>query len=286
MKNFNHGKWFLEFMSDDGGRIGALAYEGIDILRRKPVSFSPPEKDYGLYETRPVYGYDDCFPSVDACKFPSGLDWNVPDHGELCWLKWDSNELENGLEFKVASRVLPLVFTRRIIFSENVLTWDFEVQNNGMASIPFLHVMHPLMPLGAVTGLELPAFLSVFDEKNKKETSFSDASVFSEDLLRLPKGTFNMFVLRNICSGMMSISFKGEFKMAIEFPESIFPCLGIWWNNSGYPDEDGCRRCECAFEPLPGYCSSIEKCVREGAFMTVLPEASSRWKIKWTVSRI
>jgi len=283
MKNFHHGKWFLEFIPGDGGRISALSYDGIDILCRRPLSFCPPQKDYGLYETRPVYGYDDCFPSVDACKFPSGLNWKVPDHGELCWLDWECRELKNSLEFKVSSKVLPTVFTRRMLFSENVLTWDFEVQNNGMASIPFLHVMHPLMPLNTVTGLELPGFLSVFDEVNKKEIAFSDPIVFSEYLLSLHKGTFNMFVLRNICSGRMSFSLKKGLKADIEFPENIFPCLGIWWNDSGYPDEDGRRRCECALEPLPGYSSSLEECIREGHFMMVPSEAFLKWKIVWTL---
>src|SRR5690625_5632388 len=45
--------------------------------------------------------------------------------------------------------------------------------------------------------------------------------------------------------------------VTMRFPLNHFPTLGIWWNNLAYPDEDGCRRDECAFEPVPGTTSHL-----------------------------
>ena len=82
------GKWFMQCIPEDGARISVLKYNGHDLLTSKPESFKPPEKFYGEFETRPVYGYDDCFPSVDPCIYPSEQ-FGIRDHGELCWQEWD-----------------------------------------------------------------------------------------------------------------------------------------------------------------------------------------------------
>jgi hypothetical protein len=64
------GRWTLDCSLADGARIGRLQFDGIDLLTRAPAAFRPPAGDYGDYELRPVYGYDDCFPTVDR-TFPS-----------------------------------------------------------------------------------------------------------------------------------------------------------------------------------------------------------------------
>ena len=64
------GPWLVEFTLKDGGRLDRLTYNNINLLTVEPDKFQPPQSDYGEYETRPVYGYDDCFPSVETCKFP------------------------------------------------------------------------------------------------------------------------------------------------------------------------------------------------------------------------
>jgi len=87
--SFRFKHWFVRYAPSDGGRIGILRYKGIDLLTTAPDCFKPPLEDFGAYELRPVYGYDDCFPSVSACRYP-GLTWEVPDHGEVCWLPLSS----------------------------------------------------------------------------------------------------------------------------------------------------------------------------------------------------
>ncbi len=47
------------FDPDDGARIGRLSYKGMDLLTTPLEQKQVPAKDYGKFETRPVYGYDD-----------------------------------------------------------------------------------------------------------------------------------------------------------------------------------------------------------------------------------
>ena len=81
-------KWQILYAPDDGARILELNYAGHKLLTPEPAVFRPPDRSYGEFETRPVYGYDDCFPTVDPCTYP-GNDFECRDHGQLCWQKWD-----------------------------------------------------------------------------------------------------------------------------------------------------------------------------------------------------
>ena len=62
------GNWHVSCLPKDGGRLKKLSYAGHNLLTGKPMVFRPPSENYGRYETRPVYGYDDCFPTVDVCR--------------------------------------------------------------------------------------------------------------------------------------------------------------------------------------------------------------------------
>ncbi len=95
-KAVKFGRWMIEYDLDNGARLNRLCFDKFDLLTTNPENFRPPSEDYGEYETRPVFGYDDCFPSVDQCNYP-GMDWKIPDHGELCWLKWNVEAQGNRL---------------------------------------------------------------------------------------------------------------------------------------------------------------------------------------------
>jgi hypothetical protein len=282
MKEARYGSWKVVFDSDDGARINSLMYEKTELLTTAPEAFHPSERDYGTYETRPVYGYDDCFPSVNVCTYP-GTDWEVPDHGEICWLPWQVEEKSERLIFSVRSKNLPLGFRREMYFSEKELTWEFSVSNPGDKAQPFQHVMHPLMPLNAISDFELPEFDFVFDEIAQKSIDLPDGWAVRDFLLSQPSGTTNMLFLQNIHKGRMIWTYRSGLCVEALFSEKYFPSIGIWWNNSAYPDENGCRRNECAFEPIPGMNSTLADAYRSGHHLLVDAGRSFNWRIHWLV---
>ncbi len=284
-REFRYKKWFVKYTPEDGARIDKLNFDGVDLITTKPTGFRPPEKDYGKYETRPVYGYDDCFPSVSECPYP-GHDWMVPDHGEVCWLSsWNVIEKEDRLLFSVESEALPLLLKRELCFNGGVLQWFFEVHNQGKETLSFQHVVHPLMPLKDIVGLQLPGFLNVFDDINQKVLDLKTPEGLHKYLLQQPEGTANMLFLHAVHEGKLSLYFKSGIILEIHFPHDLFPSLGIWWNNSGYPDENGIRRNECAFEPVPGSNSSLEDAYKEGLCFSLLPGEKMSWKIDWKMTK-
>lgn len=280
---FNFGPWSLEYIPADGGRISRLRFNGIDILTREPGSFKAPKRDYGLYETRPVYGYDDCFPSVNECTYPDS-EWHIPDHGEVCWIPWEVESNTDTLIFKVESRNLPVCLTRELRFGNNQLNWIFGVENRGMKILPFQHVMHPLMPLSAITDVRLPKFGSLFDEIKQKILPLSDPQSVRKFLLSQPAGSTNMLFLQEITAGKMGWVFSEKIGIEASFSKDLFPTIGIWWNYDSYPDEEQCRRNECALEPIPGMNSTLSDAFRNRDHLEVYPGETFRWEILWSIS--
>ncbi len=280
---FRFKNWLVKYALWDGARIGRLRYRGIDLLTTTPDVFIPPVKDYGAYERRPVFGYDDCFPSVSACRYP-GLDWEVPDHGEVCWLPWNVSEKPDCLSFSVESGKLPMVLRRELHFSEDTLTWAFEVCNREGKTLPVQHVIHPLMPLKDIAGLQIPGFTSVFDDIHQSFLDITTPGRLQDFLLEQPEGTASMLFLRGVGNGKIVLEFISGLKLEMIFPSELFPTLGVWWNNSGYPDEEGIRRNECAFEPVPGSDTSLETAHREGTCLYLPPYGRVNWTIEWKIS--
>lgn len=282
-QEFHYGSWYVEYSSKDGASLNRLCYDGFDLLTTKPETFHSPSTDYGRYETRPVYGYDDCFPTVDSCVFPD-LDWTVPDHGELCWLSWKTSAKSDRLSFSVSSKTLPLLFKREMHFTETGITWAFEVLNESDKILPFQHVMHPLMPLHEIVHVDLPPFKSVINEISNQTMDLKNPEAVQDFLLNQASGTANMLLLQRVEIGKMSWTFRNGFRLEVTFPEKYFPTIGIWWNNSGYPDEEGCRRNECAFEPIPGPTSVLTEAYKDGSCLSVPPGKRFTWKIQWKIN--
>ncbi|MCA1809954.1 MAG: hypothetical protein ABR497_09455 [Kiritimatiellia bacterium] len=277
------GKWLVRYAPDDGGRICELAYDGTQLLTPAPSGFRPPRHDHGRYESRPVYGYDDCWPTVDACRYP-GTDWRIPDHGELCWERWQVTPGKDRLTFNTASIYLPATFRRTMIFRDNLLIWQFHVASAARRSLPFMHVMHPLMPLKHVTEITLPQFESVYDERRRRRSGWSTPRKLVQHLLSRRPGDCEMLILRRIRAGRFAVSLESGLLLEVVFLRGNFDALGVWWNNLGYPDETGQRRCECAFEPMQGGASSLTGALRQGGAWRLAPGAQMQWQIEWRIS--
>jgi hypothetical protein len=274
--------WHIQYTPDDGARISVLKYADFNLLSSGPLAFHPPERFSGEYETRPVYGYDDCFPTVDPCLYPTG-GHQCRDHGELCWQKWDTEVAGNSLICSTDSLQPRVNFKRILRFEGNSLTWRFEVSSLSAEHSVFLHVMHALLPVLQIKHIEIPECKKIIDEITSEETGLKSSGELGECLLAFHPGSFGMFLLKGIADGYVRLSFLNGVKLEIKFDHTIFPTLGIWWNNGGYP-EGGQLRTECAFEPIPGTCSDLAKSYRDGVYLSLIQGEKMCWEVIWTIT--
>jgi hypothetical protein len=280
----NIGNWAVQCIPEDGARISVLRYEGQDLLTANPAFFKAPEHFYGEYETRPVYGYDDCFPTVDSCVFQvESIEYK--DHGELCWLTWKVKIEESSMICSLDCLHPKVTFRRILEFDGNKLRWRFELENTSDKYLVFLHVMHALLPLNQIQSIKLPEFAKCFDDINLVEPALKNAVQMAGHLLEIQPGSYEMLLLNEIDSGTVKIGLQNSINLLMSFDNKLFPTLGIWWNNAGYPDEAGLRRSECAFEPIPGTCSNLVHSADDGVCFSVEAGKSMNWEIIWEISK-
>jgi hypothetical protein len=277
--DFNN--WHIQYAPDDGARIAALNYKGHDLLTSHPVIFKPPDRFYGEYETRPVFGYDDCFPTVDSCTYP-GSNFDCRDHGELCWQEWHTEVRGRSLICSTDCLQPAVNFKRILTFEGNRLAWRFEATSLSGEKSVFLHVMHALLPLHKISEIEISDCMNIFDEIKSEDSGLKSSADTVKHLLALQPGSFGMVLLKEIAEGFVKLRFTNGLKLEIGFNQKLFPTLGIWWNNGGYP-EGGQLRTECAFEPIPGTCSDLSKSFRDGVYLSVEPGKPMVWEITWEV---
>jgi hypothetical protein len=281
--HYESGPWQLECVPADGARLTCLRYNGYDLLTAAPKKFRPPAQDLGEYELRPVYGYDDCFPSIRPCPMPGFAGVSVRDHGNVCWLKWEVQPGTNRLDCRVASHALPVTFTRSIRFTDKSLTWHFEATNEGQADVPFLHAIHPMMPPEKIGAIELPGFAKAVSEMRSRDMEAQTPAGLVEHLLSRPEGTADMMLLQGVTEGRVKLSFLAGPAITMTFDAALFPTLGIWWNRRGYPDEAGLHRSESGFEPIPGTNSSLKDSAASGVCMTIPAGGKCTWEVLWTL---
>jgi hypothetical protein len=257
---------------------------GHDLLSINPTTFKPPDRFYGEYETRPVYGYDDCFPSVDPCIYPDEQ-FECRDHGELCWQEWQVQKKGNSLICYTDCLKPGVNFKRILEFTGNKLTWRFEVVNVSAKKLVFLHVMHALLPLKKIQYIKIPEFGKIVDEIKSVESGPKSSHELADNLITIQSGVYKMLLLKEISEGSIKLGFQKGLTLHISFDIKLFPTIGIWWNNAGYPEEEGLQRTECAFEPIPGTCSDLSKSFRDGIYLMAEPGKTLTWEINWTIEQ-
>ncbi len=276
--------WKAVCLPKDGARLSELSYEGQPLLTPVPEDFSPPEEDFGEYELRPVYGYDDCFPTVDQCTHPQSR-VVIPDHGELCWQQWQVRSNSDGLTAETRLNGYPLCFQRKMIFSSTQLTWQWRVENPGSAEYFFIHVMHPLLPLDQISHISLPPHSHVVDEEADCRFPVSGATEVADFLMRSARDRAYMLLLKDVSEGQISWRYLSGLKITSVFSTEQFPTVGIWWNPQAHPPEPGKQRNECALEPIPGAASSLDKSYRQNCCMTVPAHGELSWRVIWNLEK-
>lgn len=109
-------------------------------------------------------GFDEVFPSIDACPYPCGAYQGVPipDHGEVWTLPWQHvpHPDGQGLTAKVQSDKLPYLFSRDVTLKDNTLLFHYAVQNLADEPFEFIWTPHCLLACSADTQLVVPENLT------------------------------------------------------------------------------------------------------------------------------
>lgn len=284
MAAWRHGDWEVE-CDRYGGRLTRVAWRGHSLLTAThvpPGGFRPPAPEWGEYETRPVFGYDDCWPSLEVSAWP-GRGRAVRDHGELCWLQW---ELEPSADAFTAIARDPgggWSFARQLSVREGALCFDFTCTNTGNERLLMGWAGHALIPTALVRDLVLPPCQRVRCDfpvdQTRPDTGLCAADVWPS--LQQREGEAIMLILERCREPEVAVVLDG-LRLSLSLAGVPEPSLGLWYNPRGYPPGAGLQRDEFGVEWMLTPECLLEDAARHGTAVAVAPGASVSWSVSWS----
>jgi galactose mutarotase-like enzyme len=290
----------LTLLPELGGKVSSL-YDlrtGREWLWRHPrylYKRLPPGRSY--VAEADTGGWDECFPSVSACLYPSEP-WQgvaIQDHGEL-WSQTPEYEIEeHGESITVQTRwqgvALPYIFTRTITLTVNssVIRSNYEVLNNVDQPMNFVWCIHPLLAIEPGMELHLPS-----------SARFQIAGTMPTDLLpstqnlqypfeaaglkfpSLPEATAAcaLKIWSNpLASGEGWATLRArDGNLRMRWDTTLLPQLAVWMNFGAWAADGGTAYYNLGLEPCIGAQDSLSDAVTQyHLYAVLLPNNRKTW---------
>ncbi len=149
-----------------GGRVRDVWLGGRQWLWHNPdARFTVSDEDASLGEAVGSGGFDECFPTVAACKLPGWVEGaagvKIAERGALwqqrCETAIGTDEGGTSAQCHWTIHPLAFAFTRTVtVRPEGVVDFAYTARNDGAHRLPFLWAAHPVLPLGRRTQVVLP----------------------------------------------------------------------------------------------------------------------------------
>lgn len=107
-------------------------------------------------------GFDEVFPTIDACPYPDGLNKNklVPDHGEVWAMPWNFKIEENTIKLWVESKNFSYILEKQIKLEGNCVNFTYTLKNlSKNDNFKFIWTPHALLNGNESTKIVIPKYL-------------------------------------------------------------------------------------------------------------------------------
>jgi hypothetical protein len=290
----------LSLIPELGGKINSLrdVRTGREWLWRHPrFAYKLVPHGSSYVTTADTGGWDECFPSVAQCEYPSAP-WQgvaIQDHGEL-WshpAEFEMDEQEESVTLRTRSPgiALPYTFTRTITLTANssVIRITYEVENNADQPINFVWCIHPLLALEPGMELRLPASAHfnvggsspmglISTEKNLKYPF----PVSGLNFPLLPEASVGCAIkiwsdpLPNGEGWVVLRANNGELQM--HWDVTLLPQVAVWMNFGAWAADGGSPYFNMGLEPCIGAQDSLADAVSQyNLYASVPPRGSKTW---------
>jgi galactose mutarotase-like enzyme len=288
----------LTLVPDLGGKISSLrdARTGREWLWRHPrYPYKKVPHGSSYIEHADTGGWDECFPSVAACLYPSEP-WEgaaIQDHGELWSQDAEVEITEERGKLLLLTRwqgvALPYTFTRLLTFTadSSLIRADYEVTNKADQPIHYVWSIHPLLAIEADMELRLPAWAQF-----NVAGSIPSGLVSSQKALAYPFAApgLNLPTLPDPSaaraiklwsdplpsdSGWAAlIAADGQLQM--RWDASLLPQVAVWMNFGAWSADGGGPYFNLGLEPCIGAQDSLADAVNQYNLFAVLPPYGSK----------
>ena len=148
---------------------------------------------YGaVFTEQDMSGWDDMFPTIDACTFISadGRSVSLPDHGEVWALEWDVTAKDETLHMHVEGVALPYILKREVEFAvSNQLLMRYTLNNTGKQELPCFWAAHPQFICTPTMRIILPPQVTHVYNAYERPFMGSHGTIHSWNTTQLTNGT-------------------------------------------------------------------------------------------------
>jgi galactose mutarotase-like enzyme len=247
----------IQFLPEYGGKMASFFSKEScrEFLVQAPGSEYKVLRYDGDYVAAECSGFDDMFPSIDRAGYPA-YPWKgieIPDHGEVCSLKWECEIRDGALYMAVNGVRFPYRFEKWIRFhTENSLNISYKVTNLSSYDMDFIWAAHPMINMDGGGEILLP-----FKQQEAKLMFSSDTGLGdSGDLILWPETTgidgsrldlreatpgdedgrtYKYYFTEKIPEGLCAFRYKSDGTvLKLSFPPDKVPYLGIWVNEGSF----------------------------------------------------
>jgi len=235
-------------------------------------------------------GWDECFPSVAAGRYPGDDGVRLADHGEVWSQPWHVTAEPSRLTTTVTGSVLPFTFMRVVEpVADDALRWSYQVRNEGIR--PLIHgwSAHPLLSVADGVRVECAgvAMWPEFTDGGRIQQADVDRSVtwtwpsassggHTHELSRIDPsaGVTDKVVL----AGPRTIRLVDRDDaawMQFELDPGAIPYVGLCVNAGAWPDSD--PQAWVAVEPTMAVADDLAASHRRGGFGEVPVGSTASW---------
>ena len=268
---WSQGNLIVAFLPQLGGKLCTLRRKS----RARNVLYEPhdlpyrlPEQD-GVFEDHDTSGFDECFPTVDACPDPRMPTRRLPDHGAV----W-SRPVTWSVDGEVLSMVSDLPGARfsrtfRVEGDTLVLGYSVMVEESG----PALWSAHPLLAVSEGSRIYLPSEVASLYVQWSSDGHLGERGAVcawpGQDATRIDHvagrsaGRAKKLFTDALRAGWCAIvdGDSGE-AVTFRFDPADTPFLGLWICEGGWPRSRAAKHHTVALEPCSGRPDALDEAAR------------------------
>ena len=230
------------------------------------------------FDIQSAYGFDECFPTVERCKYNVGNNnVKLPDHGEVWSRKWSCMREDDALLLSIHGVNIDYYFEKKIRLVESGIVITYTLRN--LSEIPFYYIWsaHPLLKVQQNDRIILP------EEVQELLVNWSsDASLgiygdrISWPLLQREHETIDLSAVQsqneNLAVKLFSDKLrqgkaalykeKTDESLYFRFNTDSIPYLGIWLCYGGWPENREKGSYTIALEPATGRPDALSSAIQ------------------------
>ncbi len=294
------GRLTLTLIPALGGKIASLrdTRSGREWLWRHPRLPYQRWPHGSSYMPADTGGWDECFPSVSACAYPTEP-WEgaaIQDHGELWSQSADVQALERDNSVSLITRwrgvVLPYALTRTVTVTRGsaVVRVDYVVANPSAAPIDFIWCIHPLIAIEPGMRLETPpaaryhcngttpadALPTQYDVHFPLTLTRPDGAAIDLSTLPGPDAAVAVKLWSAPLHEGWARMHAPDGSLTMRWDPTTLPQLALWINLGAWAGDGGAPYYNLGLEPCIGAQDSLEDAVRVVRCYATLPPGGQR----------